>query len=190
MFPELLRRNLASIQLELSGMQIQLLEDHFDLLNRWNNVLNLTRIQKIEEVVQLHYCESIFLGASLPLGPLRIIDIGSGAGFPGVPVAILRANSSVTLVESHNRKSVFLREVCRGLPNVRVFAERAERVTETFDWAILRAVRFDAIEDFVEMMAPNLAVLGGERSPTERFTWNKTKVPFGKSRFLWIHCST
>src|ERR1017187_6190482 len=100
---------------------------------RWNRSLNLTAIRSREEAIERHYCESLFLGARLPAGALRIADVGSGAGFPGFPVAVLRPECSVTLIESHKRKAVFLREASRTLPNVRVFAKRAEDVGERFD---------------------------------------------------------
>src|SRR6266404_8786605 len=103
---------------------------------RWNKVINLTRIERIEEVIDRHYAESLFVGANLPCGSLRIADLGSGAGFPGLPIAILRPQCLVTLIESHQRKAVFLKEASRSIPNIRVLAKRAEDVQESFDWAI------------------------------------------------------
>ena len=105
-----------------------MLEAHYRLLLLWNRTLNLSAITGLEEAVERHYCESLFLGAHLPPGSLAIVDIGSGAGFPGLPVAVLRPECSVTLIESHQRKAVFLREASRGLPGVRVVAKRAEDV--------------------------------------------------------------
>src|SRR5271166_1711831 len=67
----------------LSSLQLDQLENHYRLLERWNTRMNLTRIRRIEDVVRLHYCESLFLGTLLPAGDLSIADIGSGAGFPG-----------------------------------------------------------------------------------------------------------
>src|SRR5579872_2396860 len=96
---------------ELTAKQLNQLEAHYLSLGRWNGRLNLTRIVSVTESVQFHYCESLFLARSLPPGPLRIVDVGSGAGFPGIPAAILRPECEVTLIESHQRKSVFLREV-------------------------------------------------------------------------------
>ena len=61
------------------------LERHYEFLIRWNKVLNLTRIRTLDDVVRFHYCESLFLGSLLPEGPQRVVDIGSGAGFPGIP---------------------------------------------------------------------------------------------------------
>src|SRR6266436_9755293 len=96
----------------------------------WNKVINLTRIERLEEVVDRHYAESLFVGANLPFGSLTIADLGSGAGFPGFPIAVLRPECSVTLIESHKRKAVFLKEASRALPNVVVLAQRAEDVSQ------------------------------------------------------------
>src|SRR5437868_3656406 len=98
---------------ELPLAKLAALEVHYNLLLRWNTVLNLTGITDLDTAVERHYCESIFLAAHLPAGPLRLADIGSGAGFPGLPIAVLRPDCMVTLIESHQRKSVFLREASR-----------------------------------------------------------------------------
>src|SRR6185369_11634689 len=63
---------------------------------RWNKMINLTRIERMEEVVDRHYAESLFLGSNLPAGPITIGDVGSGAGFPGLPIAVLRPESRIT----------------------------------------------------------------------------------------------
>ena len=110
------------------------------MLVRWNKRFNLTAIREETAIVERHYCESLFLGTHLSQGHLRIADVGSGAGFPGVPVAVQRPDCAVTLIESHQRKAVFLRESTRGLANVRVSCQRAEEVEDEFDWAISRAV--------------------------------------------------
>src|SRR5262245_9318774 len=122
-FAESLSEKLTGI-CPLAPAQLQKLEAHFRLLQHWNRIINLTSIREPEEMVERHYCESLFLGAHLPAGPLRIADVGSGAGFPGIPVAILRTDCSITLIESHQRKAVFLRECARELVNVTVVARR------------------------------------------------------------------
>jgi 16S rRNA (guanine527-N7)-methyltransferase len=157
----------------LTGYQLTLLEQHYQLLLRWNPKMNLTRITSVGDAVRYHYCESLYLARSLPEGALRIVDIGSGAGFPGVPVAIYRPDCEVHLVESHQRKAVFLSEATRDLPHTRVLAVRSEDVTGTYDWMISRAVRPD---DVLELhLAPNVAVLGTEGE----------KLPWGESRALF-----
>ena len=186
MFADLLRQSLAGV-VEVSCAQVEALEAHYRLLLRWNRTLNLTSIRRMEEAVERHYCESLFLGTQLPEGPLRIADIGSGAGFPGFPVAVLRPDCCVTLIESHQRKAVFLREASRSLQNVRVFARRAEDVDEQFDWAISRAVSYEDLASYLKKLAPNADLLtGGEKPPDEiGFVWQPPiQVPWGGHRFL------
>jgi 16S rRNA (guanine527-N7)-methyltransferase len=186
MFADLLRQRLTGI-VELSPGQVEALEAHYQLLLRWNRTLNLTAIKKMDEAVERHYCESLFLGAHLPQGPLRIADIGSGAGFPGFPVAVLRPDCSITLIESHQRKAVFLREASRSLRNVRVLARRAEDVGGEFDWAISRAVSYNDLASFLKNLAPNVDLLTGGEEPPDGigFVWQSPiRVPWGGQRFL------
>ncbi len=115
---------------------------HYQLLARWNKTLNLTSIAGLEETVLRHYCESLFVAIHLPEEPVSVLDVGSGAGFPGIPMAILRPDCRFTLAESHQRKAVFLREATRHLSNVRVAARRAEEAAGAFDWVVSRAVKW------------------------------------------------
>jgi len=193
-FADLLKRRVAGI-VELSPEQLAALEAHYQLLLRWNRTLNLTSIDSLEAIVERHYCESLFLGTHLPPGHLRIADIGSGAGFPGFPVAVLRPDCSVTLIESHQRKAVFLREASRKLPGVRVLAKRAEEVEEEFDRAISRAVSYRDLASFLKKLAQNADLLTGTEPPPEGigFVWQPpVPLPWGKRRFLrsGVRCFT
>lgn len=185
MFAELLRDKLRGV-VELSRAQIAALEAHYELLLRWNRTLNLTTITSVEEAVERHYCESLFLGAHLPAGNLRVVDIGSGAGFPGFPVAILRPDCTVALVESHQRKAVFLREVSRKIGNVRVIAKRAEEVDQEFDHLISRAVSYEDLRSSLKKLAPTVDLLtGAEEPPSLGLQWSAPiLVPWGNARFL------
>jgi 16S rRNA (guanine527-N7)-methyltransferase len=157
----------------LSSVQLTRLEEHYRLLLRWNQKINLTRITSLQEAVRYHYCESLYLATRLPEGPLRIVDIGSGGGFPGIPVAIYRPESTVDLVESHQRKAVFLHEAVRGLTNIRVLAQRAEEVNDSYDCMISRAVR---PADVLKLnLAPHVAVLGVEG---ESLPWGEKRALF------------
>src|SRR5262245_40368629 len=113
-FRELLLRRVSGF-CELSSGQVDQLYQHYELLQRWNQRINLTAITDLTEAVDRHYAESLFLASKLPSVPLRIADIGSGAGFPGFPVAVLRPDCRVTLIESHQRKAVFLMEAARSV---------------------------------------------------------------------------
>ncbi len=161
----------------LTPQQIAQLNAHYELLVKWNAKLNLTRIESPQQAELLHYCESLYLGQSLPAGPLTIADIGTGAGFPGIPIAILRPESQVTLVESHQRKAVFLREATRELPNVRVFAGRAQDLPGTFDWIVSRAV---TPEEVLELSnSQHFAVLVG---PEDSARLGGFPLPWGEGR--------
>lgn len=117
------------------------LEAHYTLLLKWSRVVNLTRVIALEEAVLKHYAESLFLGSICPIRPTTLADLGSGAGFPGVPLAALWPECVVTLVESDTRKAAFLRECRDLLPNLRVACSRGERLAQPFDVVVARAVR-------------------------------------------------
>jgi 16S rRNA (guanine(527)-N(7))-methyltransferase RsmG len=168
----------AWAEFELTSEQIAQLERHRELLARWNLKLNL-----VSALEPRHYLESLFLAKHLPEGWLKIADVGSGAGFPGFPVAVVRPECEVTLIESHQRKSVFLRDVSRETRNVRVLAKRAESVSETFDWAISRAVRYSDIRETMQKLAPNVALLTGDLEIECR---ERIRLPWGDRRFLVI----
>jgi 16S rRNA (guanine527-N7)-methyltransferase len=187
-FAELLAERISGI-VDLSDGQLVALEAHYELLKRWNQTLNLTRIENLAEAVERHYCESLFLGAHLPAGSLTIADVGSGGGFPGFPVAVLRPDCRVTLIESHQRKSVFLKEASRGLANVRVLGKRAEEVGERFDHVISRAVSYEDLVKPLKKLTGNVELLTGSEDPPAKmgFVWEAPiALPWGAERFLRV----
>lgn len=191
MFRELLQQKLSGL-IELTSEQAEKLEAHYTLLQKWNRVLNLTAIRDLSEVIERHYSESLFLAAHLPLTALRIADVGSGAGFPGVPIAILRPDCRVVLIESHQRKATFLREAARTLINVRVLPQRAEAVQEKFDWVVSRAVSYGDLRSYLCRLAPRVQLLTGREDPPTLLatTWEPPiPLPFGQNRFLRIGVS-
>jgi len=174
---------------ELDAGQVALLEAHWELLKAWNRKINLTTITDLETAVERHYGESLILGRHLPAGHWSVVDIGSGPGFPGFPVAVLRADCQVTLIESHQRKAVFLREASRKIPNVRVLAKRAEDVAERFDWAISRAVSYEDLQGSLGRLAGRAMLLTGAEPPPGSlgFTWGApVALPGAEGRFLCI----
>jgi 16S rRNA (guanine(527)-N(7))-methyltransferase RsmG len=181
MFKKLLAAEFASYA-ALTEAQLDQLESHYLSLTRWNERLNLTRIVGLEEAVQFHYCECLFLACFLPPGPLRIVDVGSGGGFPGIPVAIMRPESEVTLVESHQRKSVFLREASRQLPNVTIVSSRAEHLTGSFDWLISRAVSPPEVLQL--NLASSFALLIGQED-SSNLQGGCYPIPWGQQRVLF-----
>ncbi|WP_263410978.1 16S rRNA (guanine(527)-N(7))-methyltransferase RsmG [Terriglobus tenax] len=135
------------------------LSTYLDLLVKWNARTNLTAIRTPEEMVRRHFGESLFAGSIVPRGTTTLLDLGSGGGFPGIPVQILRPEIAVTLAESQGKKAAFLREAVRTLGlKTTVWANRAEKLPEQFDVVAMRAV--DKMEEMISV-AEELVRPGG-----------------------------
>ena len=137
---------------------------YLTLLQKWNARTNLTAIRDEEGILSRHFLESILCAHKLPQGIVSLLDFGSGAGFPGIPIALIRPEISVTLAESQNKKAAFLREAVRTLGlNTKVHSGRAEDLQERFDCITLRAVdkMEKAIPAAIDLLALNgwLAIL-------------------------------
>jgi 16S rRNA (guanine527-N7)-methyltransferase len=119
------------------------LQAYLGLLERWQARTNLTAIRDPREMVQRHFGESLFAGLRLPAATKTLLDFGSGAGFPGLPIQLLRPELHVTLAESQGKKVAFLREAVRVLDvRTEVWGGRVEDLPEgrRFDGVALRAV--------------------------------------------------
>ena len=134
------------------------LRTYLDLLLRWNARMNLTAVRDPDQIVTRHFGESLFAarllhesGAFISQSdkPKIVIDIGSGAGFPGIPIKLYAPAIQLTLLESQNKKATFLREAVRvlGLEDVEVACVRAESWKQPADVVTLRAV-----EKFAEVL--------------------------------------
>ncbi len=190
----------------LSELQIAQLYEHYEFLIRWNQRMNLTTVKPGPEMVIRHYCESLFFGAHLPAANERIsvLDLGSGAGFPGVPMAVLKPNWQLKLVESSQRKAVFLRESTRQLPNVAVVAKRLEDSDLRADWVVARALDPKEVLRNVPRLAPNVGLMLGEEdfsairndsgiawAEPVRLPWGDRKVcAYGSTWNNGVGCST
>ena len=137
----------ARASLALSAEQHGNLAAYLDLLLEANTRMNLTRITERAAAEVQHVGDALTLLPFLPAGPHRLADVGSGGGVPGVPLAIVRPDAEVFLVESTRKKAEFLREAASklGLGNVKVLAERAEaagrgKLRDSCDVAVARAV--------------------------------------------------
>ncbi len=102
------------------------------LLLTWNEKINLTAIRDPLEILYRHFCESMYAAVAVPVENGRLADVGSGAGFPGIPLKIMRPNLNMFLVESNMKKATFLAEVLRNieLPDTRVLVSRYEELGE------------------------------------------------------------
>ncbi len=155
-----LGRATAALGLALADVQVATLERYLDLLEKWNRVYNLTAIRERERMVTHHLLDSL---AALPhmRGP-RVLDVGSGAGLPGIPIAVASPALDVTLLESSHKKSAFLTQAAAELQlaNVQVVTERVEswHPEARFDTIVSRA--FAELGEFVSLAGRLLAPQG------------------------------
>jgi 16S rRNA (guanine527-N7)-methyltransferase len=133
----------------LSDQQLRFISDHVELLLKWNLRINLTAVTDPEQILTRHFGESLFtahmLTRNFPLSG-SLIDLGSGAGFPGIPIKVWAPGLSVTLIEARQKKATFLREVAWtfGLSGLEIANQRAEAVGLQADVVTMRAVeKFD-----------------------------------------------
>jgi 16S rRNA (guanine527-N7)-methyltransferase len=141
---------LAALGLELPPQGRAQLLRYLALLQKWNRTYNLTAIREPSRLVTHHLLDCLAVVPHIPSGTL--VDVGSGAGFPGIPLAIVNPDRAVTLLDSNHKKAAFLRQAtieC-GLGNVEVHAGRAEEwdVTPRFQVAVSRA--FSDLAGFAE----------------------------------------
>jgi 16S rRNA (guanine527-N7)-methyltransferase len=126
---------------QLSAAQADSFETYLSLILRWNARVNLTAIRDEEGILRRHFVESIACARALPAGIRTLLDFGSGAGFPGIPIALCRPEIAVTLAESQGKKAAFLSEALRVLGlAAKVHSGRAEMLPTVFDCVTLRAV--------------------------------------------------
>jgi 16S rRNA (guanine527-N7)-methyltransferase len=157
---------------------------YLELIVRWNQKINLTSIRDEEGILRRHFVESIACARALPAGIANLLDFGSGAGLPGIPVALCRPEIEVTLAESQNKKAAFLREAVRVLEiSAKVYAGRAERLESRFDCVVFRAV--DQIESAVQAGAALVAVRGWIALLTTAADFGNLQLAAGKS-FSWL----
>ena len=121
-----------------------------DLLLRWNRRISLTTITDPLEILRFHFGESLLAIATVPIRHGRLADVGSGAGFPAIPIRMVCKDIALTLIESNRKKAAFLAEVARelGLSDVQIHSERMEDIDDQglgFDFVTARAVAIDDI---------------------------------------------
>lgn len=147
----LFRKDLKELNICLKPKQEEQFLKYYDLLIEWNSFMNLTAITEFSEVVKKHYVDSASLIKAVPDLPEKsytLIDVGTGAGFPGIPLKILFPDLKITLLDSLNKRVAFLKEVISslGLKEIEVIHGRAEdfakqeKLRESYDLCVSRAV--------------------------------------------------
>jgi 16S rRNA (guanine527-N7)-methyltransferase len=152
---------LAAMAIDLPTDARARLEQHLQLISKWNRVHNLTAVRETEQMVILHLLDSLSVLPHLE-GARAVLDVGSGPGLPGIPIAIALPGSHVTLLDSSHKKCAFLQQAKTelGLANVEVVCDRVEnwKPREKFEAVVSRA--FSDLGDFVAQ-AQHLVAPGG-----------------------------
>ncbi|MBZ5534902.1 MAG: 16S rRNA (guanine(527)-N(7))-methyltransferase RsmG [Acidobacteriia bacterium] len=173
----------------LSASQIEQVERYTQLLEKWNAKINLTRIVEVRRIYEEHFGESFYLSRFLPGLCRSLLDVGSGAGFPGIALKILNPRLSLTLVESSTRKVLFLDEVISTLgmaSEASVIQARFQQFVEegegNFDAATVRGVKIsqDLIDCFNAVLRP-----GGRLIVTTSLAWAKEFQKLRSGRLAW-----
>lgn len=146
---EKFKNGLQQLHIALSEKQMEQFLQYYELLVEKNKVMNLTAITEFDEVVEKHFLDSVSLTKQLDLHqPLKVLDLGTGAGFPGIPLKIVFPELEITLMDSLNKRVLFLQDVISSLQlqNIEVVHGRAEEAAknkkyrESFDLCVSRAV--------------------------------------------------
>jgi len=160
-FRRILLRASGDMGLDLTDTQIALFEAYREILLLWNSKMNLVSLQSEVDLPVRHFIDSLTLLPYLPAVPVTVLDIGSGAGFPSIPVKIVRKDLHMTLLEASRKKCSFLQEVVRklGLQGVSVMNGRLEELLKrdqkpSFDLIVSRATL--KLPDLVEKGLPLL----------------------------------
>jgi 16S rRNA (guanine527-N7)-methyltransferase len=148
-----IHRALAEFQLVASELQVSQIQQYIRTLVAWNDKVNLTAIREPLDILYRHFCESMYGVRMISFQNSRLADIGSGGGFPGIPIKILRPDLDVFLVESNVKKATFLAEVVRDLQltNTRVLVSRYEELAE--EVAPLDVVCSRAVGEFEPLLS-------------------------------------
>jgi len=174
---------------------------YIELLLKWNRSISLTTVTDIEQILRFHFGESLFALSMLPVEKSRLADVGAGAGFPGIPLAMASPNLTVTLIESNAKKYAFLNEVIRELRlrNVTALHSRMEEVKAPGqDFDIVTARALGKFENLLRWAQEGLARdgrialwLGSEDatgiSADSRWKWNPPEpIPRSQRRCILI----
>jgi|InoplaM3SPM_1038593.scaffolds.fasta_scaffold01346_2 16S rRNA (guanine527-N7)-methyltransferase len=148
---EVLARGLAELRLELSDAALAHLLHYVALLEKWNKVYNLTAVQGAAAIVTHHLLDSLAIVPHIDAG--TIVDVGSGAGLPGIPFAVARPRAKMTLLDANQKKAAFMRQAVieLGIENAEVVCARVEqwRAPTLFDAVVSRA--FADLRKFVAL---------------------------------------
>lgn len=190
---EQFEEGLKSLSIPLSETQKQQFIRYYEILIEWNKVMNLTAITDFDEVVQKHFIDSLTIVKAMPIENQKIIDIGTGAGFPGIPLKIAFPSTKIVLLDSLNKRINFLNEVIKtlDLKDIETIHGRAEdygknpQYREKFDICVSRAVaNLSSLSEycipFVKMGGSFISYKSGKANEELEAAQNAIKLLGGK----------
>src|SRR6266481_1780039 len=198
---DIINKALREFNIEAQPEQVVAIQEYMALLLAWNEKINLTAIRDPLEMLYRHFCESMFAAVAVPLQAGRLADVGSGGGFPGLALKIIRPQLQVFLIESNVKKATFLAEVVRELElaDTRVLVSRYEELGEEVapvDFVCSRALgEFDRFLNWArsDRVATGRAILwvGGRDVDAIKkiagWTWGEPiSIPHSLQRFLLL----
>ena len=158
-----LQKALLNEGINVSDNQLALFQQYSSLLISWNEKFNLTAITDEKQIIEKHFLDSLFLAKYINLNNKKVLDIGTGAGFPGIPLAIIFPNASFYLSDSNGKKITFLKEVVKelNLNNVTIIQSRIEEMNkyrDQFDYVSARALK--QLNILIELAIPLCKING------------------------------
>jgi 16S rRNA (guanine527-N7)-methyltransferase len=159
----LLRNGLDQLRINHSESHINAFMTVLSELQKWNRTYNITSLKTDEEIIIKHFLDSLLYLKALPEGVIKLADIGTGGGFPGIPIKIIRPEVMLTLIEPSRKKISFLRNIVRktGLSGVTILQKRIEKLdrkSNEFDLIVTRATF--SVRDFLDIACPFINVSG------------------------------
>lgn len=188
MLKELIRQGVDKLDLKLPALIIDKLITYHDLLIKWNKVYNLTAITNSEEIIKKHILDSLSIIKYIDdLENINIIDVGSGAGLPGIIISIVRPDLKITVLDSNSKKTAFSQQVkiSLNLNNLNVVNNRAENYLPQELYNIIISRAFASLTDYVDLVKHMLAPAGvilamkGKLPNEEILEFNNNKDKYG-----------
>ena len=132
---DLLKNGLNELGIDCSESQIKSFMIYLSELKKWNRTYNITALKTDEDIIIKHFLDSLLYLKAVPDGNIKLADVGTGGGFPGIPIKIIKPDIELALVEPSRKKTSFLRNVIRkiGLSNVTLLQKRIEQLDEKFN---------------------------------------------------------
>jgi 16S rRNA (guanine527-N7)-methyltransferase len=194
-------RALSVFGISISNEQIDMIREYVLLLLKWNQSISLTTVTDPDEIISRHFGESMFAAKLIPVENCRLADVGTGAGFPGLPLKILSPTLKLLLIESNKKKHAFLSEVVRklDLKGVEVIPDRFEQIRpENFKIDLISARALGEFKELLRWSAQALKVGGNimlwvgaedatRLSANSSWIWEPaTRIPDSQRRFILI----